>query len=76
MKWSIANVWGFPGPCYCSNKVDTSKVATLSALDVLQIYNSDDSEDVNVEPSLSQPSSRTSQKCAIFDLKFELEHSK
>ena len=75
LTWSLENVVGFLGPCHCSNKVDTSKVAIMSAVDVVQIYNSDDSEDVDVEPSLSQTTFKTSQKCDIFDLKFKLEHS-
>ena len=63
----------FEGPCNCSNKVGTPKVATMSALDALQIYNSDDSEDVDVELSQSQPTSKPSPKYAIYDLKFKLE---
>ena len=73
MKWSLANVWMFEDRCYCLNKVGISKVATLSALDALQIYNSADSEDVDVEPSQSQPTSKPKKRHAIYGLNFKLE---
>ena len=45
----------------------------MSAVDALQIYISDDSEHVIVEPPQSQPTSKLSQRYAIYGLKFKLE---
>ena len=63
IKLSLANVRVFEGTCNCSNKVDTSKVETMSALQ----------EHVDVEPSQSQPTSKPSQTHDIDDVKSKLE---
>ena len=45
----------------------------MSALNALHVYISDGSEDVDVEPSQSLPTSKQFQKHAIYDLKSKFE---